>query len=335
MSDVFISYASASRAVAAQLATAVERLGYSVWWDSALLPHDQYGQMIERQLEAAKCVIVLWSDDARESRWVLSEANRALGEGKLIQGNLSDRLPPLPFDQIQVVRLDDWKGDDDHSGWMRIAASVNHLAGGKAPSPLGLLSAARTLPRAVVPQARALVVAGVVGLSVLPLIAGRILLSDAQDFLRNPLTALAVFLVAVALLLFVPGRGAALRTGLIASALAGSLAAVAAQAMLAERFIWSEGPALLGCGVSPETCTALREKGMNCTSPAAVCPLDGGDQLETVLRKYGYEPVELYGQLGIDRVRWWMLLAWNGLFLSLAVLGAALLAPLVPPRRAR
>lgn len=336
---MFISYASASRAVAAQLATGVERLGYTVWWDSELLPHDQYGQMIERQLEAAKCVIVLWSDAARESRWVLSEANRALGEGKLIQGNLSNHLPPLPFDQIQVVDLDGWKGEDDHPGWARIAASVHHLAGGKPLSPLGLLSAARTLPPASLPQARGLVAAGVVGLSVLPLIAGRILLSDAQGFLRTPLTALAVFLVAVALLLFVPGRSALLRTGLIIAGVAGALTAVAAQAMLVERFVvsgrWSDRPLLLGCGVPPETCIALREGGRSCAAPRAMCPLDGSDQAEAVLMNYSYDPAELYGPRGLGRVRRWMHLAWNGLFLSLAVLGSALLTPLVPLRRAR
>lgn len=337
MSDVFISYASSSRPVAAQLAAAVERLGYKVWWDTELLPHDQYGQMIERQLEAAKCVIVLWSDDARESRWVLSEANRALGEGKLIQGNLSDRLPPLPFDQIQIVDLEGWKGDDDHPGWARIAASVHHLAGGKPLSPLGLLSAARVLPRAARPQALGLVIAGVLGISTLPLIAGQILLTEAQTFLRTPLTALAAFLVAVALLLFVPGRSSKLRTGLIAVAVAGSLAAVAAQAVLAGEFIvsgeWTERPLLLGCGVPPEKCTALREMGMSCASPAAMCPLDGNDP-DGILSYYNNEPAKVYGERGLGRVQLWMHLAWNGLFLSLAVLGAALLAPLVPPRRA-
>ncbi|HVR90119.1 MAG TPA: toll/interleukin-1 receptor domain-containing protein [Novosphingobium sp.] len=336
MSDVFISYASSSRAVAARLAAGVERLGYKVWWDTELLPHDQYGQMIERQLEAAKCVIVLWSDDARESRWVLSEANRALGEGKLIQGNLSDRLPPLPFDQIQIVDLDGWKGDDDHPGWMRIAASVHHLAGGKPLSPLGLLSAARTLPRKAVPQARALVVAGVICLSALPLIAERILLSDAQDFLRNQLTPVAVFLVTIALLLFVPGRRQMLRTGLIAAAVVGSLAAVTAQAMLAANFIESDPenkPMLLGCGAIPESCTALRNHNLTCTTAASVCPFDGNDLPKEVLNFIGYKPDDLYGQQGIERVKLWMHLAWNGLFLSLAVLGAALLAPLVPPRR--
>lgn len=337
MSDVFISYASSSRAVAARLAEGVERLGYKVWWDTELLPHDQYGQMIERQLEAAKCVIVLWSDDARESRWVLSEANRALGESKLIQGNLSNRLPPLPFDQIQVVDLEGWKGEDDHPGWARIAASVHHLAGGKPLSPLGLLSAARTLPRKAVPPARALVAAGVVALAALPLIAGQILLSGEQEFLRNPLTALAVFLVAVALLLFLPGRGQMLRTGLIAAGVAGALVAVTAQAMLAGRFIVSgpeDKPMLLGCGATPAACGALRELNLTCTTPASVCPFDGNDLPKEVLDAIGNQPDDLYGQIGIARVRRWMHLAWNGLFLSLAVLGAALLAPLIPSRRA-
>ena len=46
MSDVFISYSREDQEVVRRLAEAVQRLGYSVWWDDQLPPHLSYGDVI-------------------------------------------------------------------------------------------------------------------------------------------------------------------------------------------------------------------------------------------------------------------------------------------------
>ena len=62
MSDIFISYASADRDRAQGLvATALDRRGWSTWWDRSIPPGKEYDQVIEEALDCAKCVIVLWS----------------------------------------------------------------------------------------------------------------------------------------------------------------------------------------------------------------------------------------------------------------------------------
>ena len=61
--------------------------------------------MIERELEGAAAVVVLWSKAAVESQWVRSEANRARELGKLVQARLDDARLPMPFDQIQCADL--------------------------------------------------------------------------------------------------------------------------------------------------------------------------------------------------------------------------------------
>lgn len=53
MTDVFISYASEDREHAALLADALNRRGWSVWWDRKIGIGESFDHAIERALEAA------------------------------------------------------------------------------------------------------------------------------------------------------------------------------------------------------------------------------------------------------------------------------------------
>jgi len=60
MTDVFISYASEDREQAAKLASELGAFGWSVWWDRKIITGQAFDQAIERELETAKSVVVLW-----------------------------------------------------------------------------------------------------------------------------------------------------------------------------------------------------------------------------------------------------------------------------------
>ena len=83
----------------------------------------------------AKAAIVVWSETAAQSEWVRAEADMARNQKKLIQTALGDIIPPLPFNQIQFADLGDWQGEDDHSGWRKVKASLSELCGDSAVSP--------------------------------------------------------------------------------------------------------------------------------------------------------------------------------------------------------
>ncbi|MCB1509571.1 MAG: SUMF1/EgtB/PvdO family nonheme iron enzyme [Hyphomicrobiaceae bacterium] len=110
MADVFISYSKARKAEAQALAGDLAELGFDVWWDTSLVPTGTFTDEIDRQLDAATAVIVIWSPEAAKSKWVRSEAGHADRQEKLVNaltGGLAPIGIPKPFDQIHAVACDD------------------------------------------------------------------------------------------------------------------------------------------------------------------------------------------------------------------------------------
>jgi hypothetical protein len=156
MVDVFISYSKVDEGAVRQLAGAVRRLGYSVWWDDELPPHLSYSDVIAEKIGAAKAAIVVWSEHAAASQWVRAEADVARSQKKLIQTSIDGRMPPMPFNQIQFAAIGDWHGEENDPAWMKVKASLEALvgppaaAGAAAPPPSG-----RPAPAPAPPQGKA------------------------------------------------------------------------------------------------------------------------------------------------------------------------------------
>jgi hypothetical protein len=77
VADIFISYSSLHRDLTRALAAAIEaQYGPgSVWWDQAgLRSGDKFSPEITRALDAAKAVVVVWTQGAVGSDWVYAEA---------------------------------------------------------------------------------------------------------------------------------------------------------------------------------------------------------------------------------------------------------------------
>lgn len=106
MSDIFISYARDDEARARELANALTRLGWSVWYDRALIPSEEYDERIERELDAAHCVVVIWSRASIKSKWVRAEAGAADNQGKLVPIAFDTGVvPPIRFRQLNYAKL--------------------------------------------------------------------------------------------------------------------------------------------------------------------------------------------------------------------------------------
>ncbi|EDL49987.1 TIR domain-containing protein [Erythrobacter sp. SD-21] len=130
MAEIFISYARSTADQAQAAARGLREEGYEVWIDDALPAHREFSVVIEEKLQEVDAVLVVWSEDARRSRWVLAEADLAHEQGKLVQFSLDGTIPPFPFNRVHCEQGIGWSGDITAAPWRKIVASVEELSGG-------------------------------------------------------------------------------------------------------------------------------------------------------------------------------------------------------------
>ncbi len=138
MADVFLSYAREDRDTASRLVTALQATGWSVWWDARITAGQEFPPAIRGALEAARCVVVLWSSSSIRSSYVEAEAIRARDRGVLLPASLDDVQVPVPFNTLQTVSLARWKGgheDDSFRPLARAAQALIDRDGRPAPPP--------------------------------------------------------------------------------------------------------------------------------------------------------------------------------------------------------
>jgi hypothetical protein len=143
MNDIFISYDSADRSVAQKFADALESCGWSVWWDREIPLGKAFDQVIEEELNAARCVIVLWSNQSVRSRWVKTEAAAAADRDCLLPVLIDDIAIPFEFKRIQTAMLMNWRGDDTDPEFNRLVKAVEQLVR-QAADPTPSRTAAQT-----------------------------------------------------------------------------------------------------------------------------------------------------------------------------------------------
>lgn len=135
MADIFISYARADREKIEKLASALEAEGYSVWWDRQIVGGSEFSEEIEKELNAAKAVIVAWSEDSVKSRWVRDEAGTAAEAGKLIPTSLDGAGAPMGFKQYHAIDLDGWNEKPEAHEFQDVSRAVKARLSGAMPGP--------------------------------------------------------------------------------------------------------------------------------------------------------------------------------------------------------
>jgi TPR repeat protein len=124
VADIFLSYAREDLAWASRLATALAGCGWSVFWDRRIPIGRSFDQVIEKELDAARCVIVLWSPHAIASHWVRAEAREGARREILHPVWVADVKVPLEFRALQSARLVDWQPGVQHTEFDQLLADI-------------------------------------------------------------------------------------------------------------------------------------------------------------------------------------------------------------------
>lgn len=143
MSDIFISYAREDKPKAQVLAEVLEEQGWTLWWDPNVRIGSKFDQIIKAELDAAKCVIVLWSRASALSDWVKDEAAEAARRSILVPVLIEDTEIPFGFGfrQLQTAWLIDWDGSTSDPEFSRLVKDISVLI---AKAPTKKLIAIRT-----------------------------------------------------------------------------------------------------------------------------------------------------------------------------------------------
>jgi hypothetical protein len=138
LADIFVSYSRLDQERVKPIVDRLGSLGYSVWSDPRV--RESAVEEVEKELDAAKVVLTLWSDNARNSSWVYAESARALDAGKLAQARIDAIELPLPFNAAPTADL-----SGSRSEWGPLEDTIARIARNAAPPleavpQLGLLA---------------------------------------------------------------------------------------------------------------------------------------------------------------------------------------------------
>lgn len=107
MADVFVSYCRRDKARVQPLVAAIEDMGWTVWWDPAIAPGQEFDRQIDIELGQAAAVLVVWTPESVQSRWVRGEAREAAERDVLVPVRFDRATLPIDARAFHTIDLDD------------------------------------------------------------------------------------------------------------------------------------------------------------------------------------------------------------------------------------
>jgi hypothetical protein len=154
MADVFISYKRSDRDRIQPIAAGLQSLGFSVWFDARLDAGSSFDEEITRELRAARCVLVCWSQGSVESEWVRAEATEGRKRRALVSCLLEPCEPYPPFNLVHHEDLSQWRGDDKDPAWLRLRDVIGRRVRGESAPDMPVAAAQKARrPKWLIPAA--------------------------------------------------------------------------------------------------------------------------------------------------------------------------------------
>lgn len=129
MADIFLSYSRADKEIMQQVRQKLRAAGLSVWTDNDLAPGTpSWVIAIEKALDSAGCMVVLFSPSSKQSEWVIEELNYAkthhLAIFPILVAGDEQSAVPFGFSRAQWV---DIRSDPDREIERLITAIKNEF----------------------------------------------------------------------------------------------------------------------------------------------------------------------------------------------------------------
>jgi adenylate cyclase len=138
LADIFVSYSRQNKARVAPLVRALEAEGWSVWWDPEITPGEEFDTLISRELDQARALVVVWTPDSVDSRWVRGEARDAADRGVLVPVRFDNARLPIDFRALHTTDLDDWAEDATRPTFRSLCKALESKLGPAAKAKAGL-----------------------------------------------------------------------------------------------------------------------------------------------------------------------------------------------------
>jgi len=134
VADIFLSYSSKDRNRAIPLVDLFTARQWNVFWDQQIGVRESYLERLQTELQSARTVVVLWTENALHSRWVMEEADYGANRSLLYPAKLENLELPLGFRTIQTADLASWTSGLEHPGVVRLMQDLTGALGHRRPT---------------------------------------------------------------------------------------------------------------------------------------------------------------------------------------------------------
>ena len=124
--DLFISYKREERPEVLAIVQRLQALKLKVWFDAEMRSGSTFDAEIEKNVRAARCVLVCWSPGAVASDWVRGEATIGRQRGVLAAVLLKPCDLPAPFNLVHAEDLTAGIGPQNPD-WLKMLERVGGL----------------------------------------------------------------------------------------------------------------------------------------------------------------------------------------------------------------
>jgi adenylate cyclase len=154
MADVFVSYARSDKARVAPLVAAIEAQGWSVWWDPEITPGQEFDRQIAAELKIAAAVLVVWTPNSVESRWVRGEAREGAERGILVPVRFDGADLPIDVRALHTTDFDGWREDPRSPQVKEVIRALGAMIAGQLGAQSAPAKSAPPLPATATGPAR-------------------------------------------------------------------------------------------------------------------------------------------------------------------------------------